>query len=88
MSGKIRHAMRSNKREVKDAKLTTPELIEFHQRKMALDASRNQFLMVEESYYGWLKTVRVKYNIKASKFNIDGKTGALTPVVEKPVKAV
>ena len=83
-----KHAKRSNKKPVKEAKLNTQELYEFHLRKMAIDAARTNFLMIEESYYTWLKAVREKYKVKTNKFNIDGKTGALVPVVESSVKAV
>ena len=82
MSGKNRHTKRSR------AQLTTQQLIEFHCRKATFDHARTNFLMVEESYYRWLRAVRNEYKIKTAKFNIDGKTGELTPVVEKPIKAV
>jgi hypothetical protein len=61
----------------KGKKLSADDLLEFRLRKAALDHARGMFLMIEEAFNAWAKTVRDKYDLPP-KFTVHPATGAVT----------
>lgn len=66
--------------------LTNDELQEFCRRYTALEAAKANYVMLDESWRGWVSQIGVKYGV-GTLFDVDSTTGALRARERPPTEA-